>query len=126
MLTPITLEWDVTNPDGTQGSGALLFQLSQLVDGIYVPVSITDSTSGETVEPVVIAGNLYFGQLLSTQPGQPPQTLIANDDSTTTPVGTVYLVTEKLAAGSLDPWPLTVPHTAPGGVLNISSQRPTP
>jgi hypothetical protein len=70
--------------------------------------------------------NLISGVLLSTLTGNPPLQLVANDDPTTEPVGTSYLVTEQLAAGNLDPWNLTVPYLAPGGVVNLGLHRPVP
>jgi hypothetical protein len=121
-LTPITITWDSVQPDGSRPSGGLMFTLA--LDS--VPVTITDSVSGETVVPVTIAGQIYNGQLLSANTGNPPLTLIANDDVDTVPVGTVYIVTEQLAAGSIAPWSLTVPHDSPDGTLDISSVRPTP
>lgn len=126
-ITPITITWEVVNPDNaTPVSGGVMFQL---VDGSNEPVTILDSGSGETVQPQPIPGIFVSGVLLAVANGgggYPPLVLLANDDPTTLPVGTTYLVTEQLAYGSLPPWNLTVHHSSPGATLAIPSQRPTP
>jgi hypothetical protein len=133
VITPITITGNLGNPDGSLPSGGMMFQLSQLVNGIYVPTGIEDSGTGEIIVPQVVAGIVSQGKLLWNSPGgggYNPLVLLANDDSTTLPVGTVYLVTEKLAVPmggvQVGPWPLTVHHNATNGTLDISSQRPVP
>lgn len=126
-LTPITITFGdgdepVINPDGSFASGSLVFTL--YVDG--VPASVTDSSTGETVLPTPIIGQLYQGQLL-TQPrggaGRQPLVLIANDDPATLPVGSYYNVEEKLTYGSLPDWELTVFSGSEGGTQPLTPQR---
>lgn len=129
-LTPITITFGtglapVVNPDSSLASGALTFTL--MLAG--VPVTMQDSVSGELVLPSPIVAAIDQGQLLSNPAGgagYEPFTLLANDDSTTLPVGTYYNVHEELVAGSLPDWPFTVHHASAGGVQSIASQRPVP
>ena len=130
-LTPILITWGtgtapVVNPDGSSPSGAV--QLT-LVDGTTLkPVTIEDTGTGETVLPTPIIGQLVSGQLLALPVGGGPYTplsLIANDDPTTEPTGTCYLVHEELVAGSIPDWQFTVHHASAGGTESIASQRPT-
>ena len=128
-LTPITITFasngqPVLNPDGGFASGALVFTLCSSAGD---PITIEDSTTGETVLPTPIVASVYQGQLLHLPVGGGPYTpftLIANDDPTTTPTGTFYLVHEQLLAGNVPDWPFTVHHAASGGTQTIASQRP--
>ena len=115
MLTPITVVFDAVNPDGTSAVGGFTFTLSS---------PLVDSSTNESVVPVPLTATVISNQLISTAAGNPPLVLLATDDPTTVPTGAYYLVKEDLSAGSLPPWKLYVPHTAPGGVLNLASQRP--
>ena len=77
--------------------------------------------------PSPIIGAVYQGQLLHLPVGggpYTPLTLIANDDPTTLPVGSFYLVHEQLVAGSVADWPFTVHAAASGGTQTLASQRP--
>jgi hypothetical protein len=91
-----------------------------------------DSSTGELVVPQAVAGIVHDGVLLWNSPGgggYNPLVLLANDDPTTLPVGTLYVVTEKLSvppSEQLAPWHFVVHYNALGGTLDISSQRPTP
>ena len=125
-LTLVTITGNFVNPDGSLPSGGLMFQL---VDGAGVPVGIADSASGEQVVPMAIAGSVVQGKLLWNAPGgggYAPLQLYANDDPTTVPSGTSYLVTEHLAipAGGtqVGPWNFVVHHN--NTTQDISTQRP--
>lgn len=117
-ITPITVTWTVEDAEGGAPTGAVTFQLSS---------NMRDSTTGEEVLSEPIVGQIIGGQLLSSESGNPALVLLANDDSTTEPAGTYYLVTEDLSAGSApNPWQLVVKHSSPGATLDLSSQRPLP
>lgn len=127
MLTPITVTGLLANPDGSQPTGAMTFVLTD--PGTGLPVTMQDSGTGEIVVPQPVVASIQSGRLLANPVGAGPYgplVLIANDDATTEPTDTVYMVTEQLTAGGIPPWPLTVHHLAPGGTLDISSQRPVP
>lgn len=129
MFTPITVTGNLVNPDGSPASGGMKFQLSQYVNGVWVPCGMTDSSSGEVVSAAPIQAVWYQGKLLVSPQGGGgylPLVLLATDDSTTLPTGLEYVVTEQLTAGGLDPWTFALPHTTPGGTLNIGTVRPTP
>ena len=123
MLTPVTIEWSVLSPDNfTPVTGAMTFQL---VDSSGVVCGLEDSATGQSVAPSPVIGQVVNGVLLALLGGQyVPLVLLANDDPTTLPVGTAYLVTEQLSYGNLDPWNLTVHHASP--TLQLTSQRPIP
>lgn len=121
-LTPVTIVGLLINSDGSLATGGFTFQC--MLAG--VPVTIQDSGTGEIVVPGPIAAQVNNGNILANGPNNPPLVLIANDDPTTIPADTYYLVTEDLVAGGEDPWQLVVHHNAPGGVENIATQRPTP
>ena len=125
-LTLVTITGTFSNPDGSMPNGALMFQL---VDSTGNPVGIQDSVGGTQVVPLVVAGIVHSGVLLWNSPGgggYNPLKLYANDDPTTVPAGTYYLVTEQLAvatsAPQLGPWPFFVHHT--NTTQDISTQRP--
>ena len=130
MFTPITVVGKIVHADGAAASGGLRFQLSEpVVGGGWQPAGMLDSATGQFVSPDPVQGVIFDGQLLRPPSGGGPYTplvLYANDDPTTTPVGTVYVVTEQLTAGGIPPWPLTLSHTAAGGTVNLSAQRPVP
>jgi hypothetical protein len=129
MFTPITITGDLVNPDGSLASGAFRFQLSQQVNGIWVPCGMTDSSTGEVVSAAPIQTVWYQGKLLVSPQGgggYQPVVLLATDDPTTLPTGLEYVVTEQLTAGSLPAWNFVLPHATSGGTLNIGTVRPTP
>lgn len=127
-LTPVTITFGgpgelVINDDGSPASGGVQFTL--MLAG--VPVSVTDSSSGETVLPKPVMAVVNNGELLSSPVGgggYQPVTLIANDDAGTLPVGTYYLVHEELTTGNVADWQFTVHAAAPGGTQSLTSQRP--
>ncbi|MDE1905697.1 MAG: hypothetical protein KGH75_04525 [Rhodospirillales bacterium] len=129
-LTPITITFGegaapVTYPDGSTASGALTFTLVDPTTGL--PETISDSVTGETVEPLPIVGQVHDGVLQALPVGAGPYTplvLLANDDPTTVPTSSVYLVHEELVAGSKPDWHFIVHYNAVGATQSIVSQRP--
>lgn len=133
MLTPITITGLIVNPNGALASGGMTFQLGQgTTASNFVPIGMTDSSSGEVVTPAPISAVINNGRLLSNATvNLPPLVLLATDDTTTEPnTGLCYLVTEQLVippgGAQVGPWLLTVSHLAPAGTINIGSQRPIP
>lgn len=109
----------------------MTFQLSTLLAGVWTPTGMTDSSTGQIVEPTPIQAVVFNGKLLISPRGgggYQPVTLLAVDDTTTLPAGGVlaYTVTEQLVAGSLAPWQFKPSHSAVGATVDISTQRPTP
>lgn len=109
----------------------MVFQLSSLVNALWVPTGMTDSSTGEIVVPDPIQAVVYQGKLLVSPKaggGYTPLVLLAVDDPTTLPSGGVlaYTVTEQLTTGSLPAWQFRPSHSAVGGTVDISTQRPTP
>ena len=129
-LTPITITFGdgdapVVNPDSSLANGAMTFTLTSS-EG--VPISIEDSGTGETVLPVPQVAAVNNGQLLHYPvggAGYTPFILLANDDVTTVPVGSYYLVHEELAAGNVDDWQFIVHAAAVDGFESLVSQRPS-
>jgi hypothetical protein len=130
MLTPITITFatgaaPVVNADGSLATGGMIFTLSLA----GAPVSLEDSSTGETVLPTPIAAAVYQGHLLANPVGAGgyrPLVLLANDDPTSLPVATYYNVHEALAAGNEVDWELVVHHDAAGATQSLAAQRPTP
>jgi hypothetical protein len=129
-FTKITITGDYVAPDGSLVSGACIFQLQDPDDVTKDDASgMTDSVTGEIVVPQPVMGIIHQGKLLTNPAGGGgfiPLVLLAVDDPDTIPVNCFYLVTEKLTAGSLAPWKLTVHADAPNATLDIGSQRPQP
>jgi hypothetical protein len=78
------------------------------------------------VLPLAIVGQLNSGLLLALPVGGGPYTplsLFANDDPTTVPVGTYYLVHEALSSGSRPDWHFTVHYGS--SLESVAAQRPT-
>jgi hypothetical protein len=108
-FTPITLVGTYLEASGAPASGTVQFELSQAME---------DSTDDK------IVGIEVFTCVMSST-GKISQVLYANDDSTTVPVGTSYLVTETFEPSHVvRQYSISVPHTAPGGVLDLSTVVP--
>lgn len=129
-LTPITITFGdgpapVIDPGGSFATGAITFTL---MSSAGLPISIEDSSTGETVLPVPQVAAVNNGQLLHSPvggAGYTPFTLIANDDADTAPVGSYYLVHEQLAAGNVDDWQFIVHAASVGATESLVSQRPS-
>ena len=109
----------------------MTFQLSTLVNAVWTPTGMEDTSTGEIVVPDLIQAVIFQGKLLVSPKGgggYQPLVLLAVDDLTTVPAGGVlaYTVTEQLTSGSLSPWQFKPSHSAVGGTVDISTQRPTP
>jgi hypothetical protein len=129
VITPVTITGTFTNPDGSPTSGAIMFQL---VDASGNPSGMVDSVTGQMVVPMVAAGIVHNGKLLWNAPGGGgylPLVLLANDNATTLPTGTMYQVTENLAvppSEQVAPWQLIVHSAVLNATIDVSTQRPIP
>lgn len=96
----VTKSWE--NPDGTIPVGTVTFTLS---------AEITDSSTGKSVpaEPIVAA---LAGGVLK-------QTLLANNDTTTVPTGTIYAVSE-VVDGLTNTYNISIPFTATSPVVLLT------
>lgn len=111
-FTTITVTHQFKNIDGTAASGVIIFRLSARITN-------SDLTYDPTV-PVHAAldsnGNLS-------------QALPANNDPTTTPQGSNYIVTFMLNGSSGvplmgDEYSITVPYNTPGGTVDLGTLLP--
>jgi hypothetical protein len=105
-FTPITVTFTFLNSDNSPANGTVSFRLTN---------PITDRTD-------VIVGDLQLVTLDAN--GYGSITLPANDDSTTFPVGTGYIVTEKIQNASPRTYNVILNHTQPGGTIDLSNLAP--
>ena len=105
-FTPITVTFTFLNSDNSPAKGTVSFRLTN---------PITDRTD-------VIVGDLQLVTLDAN--GYGSITLPANDDSTTFPVGTGYIVTEKIQNASPRTYNVILNHTQPGGTIDLSNLAP--
>ena len=107
-FTSITVTGTYKTPTGANATGTVTFALTH---------DMEDTADKITVSQGSIVAGLTSGAL--------SQALYANNDSTTTPTGTQYLVTENVA-GVTNPAPylVTIDHAAVGGTVDISALRP--
>lgn len=106
-ITMIRLTHAFKNPDGSAASGVIAFRLS---------ARITNGTTTYAPQVPVHATLNATGDL--------SQVLPANNDPTTTPKGSSYLVTFMLNGYSGDEVNIVVPHTAPTGTIDLGALLP--
>lgn len=104
--TVITVTGQFQNQDGTAAAGTLQFQLT-------APIS----NGGVTVYPVPISVTLNGSGTFSVP-------LPANDDTATTPAGSMYTVIERITSTSNREYTIVVPHAASGGTVTLASLMP--
>ena len=107
--TQITVTHTFKNPDGSPASGVIAFKLSQRI-----------SNGGVTyAEQVPIHATLNATGRLS-------QAMPANNDPTTTPIGSNYIVTFFLNSAGLsgDSVAIIVPYNAQGGTVTLGTLLP--
>ena len=103
-FTAITITGSWEDAAGNPATGSVTFKLTE---------SMQDATSGEIVSPSTITAELESGAI--------SQSLLANDDSTTTPTGAQYSVTETIGGTVRPSYLITVPHAAPGATATLAS-----
>jgi|ERR1035437_276793 hypothetical protein len=104
-LVRVTSQWKCI--DGTIPTGTVTFSLScDISDGVslfYTLDSCVRTLDGEGCCP--------------------PISIPANDDPTTRPSGSYYIVTEDIN-GNTRTYFVVVPHTAPGGTISLAALAP--
>ncbi len=105
-FTQITVTGTFTNSDGTAAAGEVVFTLSK-------PMNNNDVI--EEVSPVVVT---------LSGAGTISQVLSANDDTGTTPTDAQWVVIENITGASHREYNVTIPHTAPGGTVDLSTLDP--
>lgn len=108
FLTVDTLTGTYLHQDGTPAIGQVTFTLSEI---------IFDSFSNQIVMPVPIT-------VVLDDNGQFSFSIIANNDPITMPQGSDYVVTEELVGVAPRTYTITVPSSAAGGTVDISSLQP--
>lgn len=112
-FTQITITGSFDRPDGQPAQGTITATLSaRMVNGT------------EVIEPTPISGQLDAAGALKDDSGEQRFTLAANDDSATTPTGTVYRFVLELDSGPIDPFEASVPSAAPAGTIDITELMP--
>jgi hypothetical protein len=111
-FTSITVTHQFKNLDGTAASGVVIFKLSSRITNTGLSYS-SEIPVHSTLDS---SGNLS-------------QVLPANNDPTTTPANSNYLVTFMLngASGQMesgDEYSITVPYNAPGGTVDLGTLLP--
>ena len=105
-FTWIEVTFTYRNTDDSPAAGTLTFQLTN---------PITDGTDIVVMDPqLVVLDENGSGSIL----------LPANDDSTTIPIGTGYVVTEKIRETSPRTYSVIIPYDADGGTVDLSSLAP--
>lgn len=102
-FTEITVSFKYQNMDLSAAAGSVSFSRT------------TEITDGTTILPVVPIMVTLDGT------GSGSVVLAANDDSTTTPTGSGYMVTERIVGAPVRTYKITLTHTTPGGAINLAS-----
>lgn len=88
--------------------------------GVIATLSTAIQNGTEIVEPTPILGTLNEeGKLVSES--LEAFKLVANDDPATTPTGSTYLFVIELDNAPVRSFSAVVPHTAPGGTIDLST-----
>jgi len=104
-------------PDGTPSAGLapaagrVTFQLS---------AELQDSTD----EEFVVAPTIPLSATLNSS-GQISIVLIANDDTTTQPIGSTWTVTESITGAPSRTYSVSIPAASPGGTVDLSALSPS-
>lgn len=106
-FTVVTLTGTFQNADGTPADGTVQFQLTQ-------PMANGDVIIETTPLAVILNASGGFSVPLR-----------ANDDTATLPVGTQYVVIERVTSTSNREYAITIPHAAVGGTVDLSTLMPT-
>ncbi|GAC1373745.1 MAG: hypothetical protein NVSMB4_00660 [Acidimicrobiales bacterium] len=106
-FTAVTVTGTYQREDGTPASGTVTFTLT---------APIRDNVTNVTRIPVDIVATLNASGAIS-------QIVTANDDPTTLPTGTGYMVVERISGASNRLYTVIVPRA--GGTVDISTLAPT-
>jgi hypothetical protein len=122
MFTPIVVTGTYLQPSGTgdgltPSAGTVSFQLSALLQ---------DSTDKEFVDAITTpllatlngSGQISIGETVGI-------VLIANDDDTTQPTGSTWIVTERITGAPSRTYDVIIPHTAAGGTIDLAQLSPS-
>lgn len=106
-ITSITLTGTFANADTTAASGTVSLTLNE---------PIANSTVIYHTQPQICTLN---------GDGEISQVLVANDDTATTPTGSFYTVVEDIDGAPNREYTVVIPHTAPGGTVDLSTLMPS-
>lgn len=108
-LTVITVTGRYENADGTPAAGQVEFQLAE---------PLLDSTGH-----VIVPRTTFPAPLDDT--GAFSVALFATDDTTSSPTGDTYRVTERIVgSGTPNTYSVQIPHSAPGATVDLSTIAP--
>jgi hypothetical protein len=107
-LTPITITTTETRPNGEPAQGTITATLSE---------PITNGTT--TIDPTPVLGELNEEGKLKAQSGA-SFTLVANDDTGTTPEGSEYTFLIEIDTAPVRSFKAIVPHTATEGKITLA------
>jgi len=108
-FTTITVTGTYKRSDGTTAAaGTVSFVASH---------AMTDSTNNQVVAPTRVTGTLNSSGVFSV-------TLTATDDTTTTPTGVTYEVTERITDAAENKYNIAVPKNSPSATLNLADVTP--
>ena len=81
--------------------------------------AMTDTSTGVTVPARVVMAEVVDGVMT-------PQVVDANDDPTTTPIGTTYHFAERLVGAPTRDWDAVVLHAAAGATMTVAATYASP
>lgn len=97
----VTAQYGASEP--TPESGKVTFTRSEVIN---------DPTTGLIVAPVPVVAELDATGSIAVP-------LLANNDPTTTPIGSTYEVLEQIDGAPERSYTIVVPYTAPGGTVSL-------
>jgi hypothetical protein len=104
--TLIAVTGKYANADGTAAVGTVTFVLSE-------PIANSDVIYHQLPQTNTLSGTGAFSQ-----------TLVANDDSATSPTGSFYTVTENISDAPQRVYSIVVASASPHGTVDISTLMP--
>lgn len=111
-FTTITITATETRPNGEPAQGTITATLSE---------PVTNGTT--TIDPTPILGELNGEGKLKDQAGE-AFTLVANDDTGTTPAGSEYSFLVEIADAPVRSFSAVVKHAATEGKVDLSELEP--